>query len=99
MGQTGFCENLWFAAVFCENLGFAAVFCENLRFPAVFCESLRLENTAIPRKSENQQRSATICEFQPFVAFSWSLLVPPEEREQESHYTQPESEFRNKHKV
>ena len=33
MGQTGFCENLQFAAVFCENLRFPAVFCEHLLFP------------------------------------------------------------------
>ena len=71
MGQTGFCKNLRFSAVFCENL----------RFPAVFCENLRLQNAVIPRKSENQQKSAKIsekCEFRAFVPFSLSLLVPPE---------------------
>ena len=52
MGQTGFCKNLRFSAVFCENL----------RFPAVFCENLRLQNAVIPRKSENQQKSAKISE-------------------------------------
>ena len=34
----------------------------NLRFPAVFCENLRLQNAVIPRKSENQQKSAKNCE-------------------------------------
>ena len=72
MGQTGFCKNLRFSAVFCENL----------RFPAVFCENLRLRNAVIPRKSENQQKSAKICEktanSAPFVPFSLSLLIPPE---------------------
>ena len=70
MGQTGFCENLRFPAVFCENL----------RFPAVFCENLRLRNAIIPRKSENLQKSAKICEKTAnsarFVPFSLSLLLP-----------------------
>ena len=52
MGQTGFCDNLRFPAVFCEHL----------RFPAVFCENLCPRNAAIPRKSENQQKSAKISE-------------------------------------
>ena len=52
MGQT----------TFCENLRFPAVFCEILRFPAVFCEYLHLQNAVIPRKSENLQKSAKICE-------------------------------------
>ena len=47
---------------FCEYLRFPAVFCENLRFPAVFCENLRPRNAVIPRKSENQQKSAKISE-------------------------------------
>ena len=73
MGQTGFCKNLRFSAVFCENL----------RFPAVFCENLRLQNAVIPRKSENQQKSAKISEtakISAFVPFSLSLLVPPNQR-------------------
>ena len=74
MGQTGFCKNLRFSAVFCENL----------RFPAVFCENLRLQNAVIPRKSENQQKSAKISEFRAFVPFSLSLLVPPEISEPKS---------------
>ena len=68
MGQTGFCEDLRFSAVFCENL----------RFPAVFCENLRSQDTVIPRKSENLQKSAKICELAPFVPFSLSLLIPPD---------------------
>ena len=52
MGQTGCCENLLFPAVFCENL----------RFPAVFCKNLRPRNAVIPRKTENQQKSAKISE-------------------------------------
>ena len=64
MGQTGFCENLRFPAVSCENL----------RFPAVFCENLRPPNAAIPRKSENQQKSAKISETD---LAHLSLLVCP----------------------
>ena len=71
MGQRGFCKNLRFPAVFCENL----------RFPAVFCENLRPRNAVIPRKSENQQKSAKIsenCESCAFVPFSLSLLFLPD---------------------
>ena len=68
MGQTDFCKNLQFSAKICENL----------RFCAVFCENLRLQYAVIPRKSENQQKSAKNCEFRAFVPFSLSLLVPPE---------------------
>ena len=72
MGQTGFCENLRFSAVFCENL----------RFPAVFCENLCLRNAIIPRKSENLQKSAKICEKLRIrlglFPFSLSLLIPLE---------------------
>ena len=91
MGQTGFCENLRFSAVFCENL----------RFPAVFCENLPLRNAVIPRKSENQQKSAKISKktanSAPFVPFSLSLLIPldlyKEKQTQQQHEQQdPEIE-------
>ena len=52
------------------------VFCENLRFPAVFCENLRFRNAVIPRKSENQQKSAKICETLR-IWLRLSLLVCP----------------------
>ena len=55
-------------------------FCENLRFPAVCCENLRPRSAVIPRKSENLQKSARICEKTAnsarFVPFSLSLLLP-----------------------
>ena len=68
MGQTGFCKNVWFAAVFCEIL----------RFPAVFCENLRPQNAVIPRKTPNQQKSANFAHLSLLVKFSLSLLIPPD---------------------
>ena len=61
---------------FCENLRFAAGFCENLRLPTVFCEDLRLWNASIPRKSENQQKSAESSE-RLRIWLRLSLLVCP----------------------
>ena len=44
-------------------------FCENLRFPAVFCKNLRPRNAVIPKKSENQRKTANLAHL--------SLLVCP----------------------
>ena len=72
MGETGFCENLWFSAVSCENL----------RFPAVFCENLPPPNPLICRAS---RKSAKICKnlrkcafWVRFLPFAVSLLARPE---------------------
>ena len=46
-----------------------------LQKSAVFCENLRLPNAIIPRKSENLQKSAKICEFGSLVCpFSFLLI-------------------------
>ena len=66
MGQTGFCKNLRFAAVFCENL----------RFPAKICAPEMLSFPGKAKISKNLQKSAKNCEFQSFVPFSLSLLIP-----------------------
>ena len=59
-GQTKWDKRV--SAKFCSFLQFPAVSCESLWFPAVFCENLRLPNAVIPRKSEDLQESAKICE-------------------------------------
>ena len=45
----------------------SAAFCENLQFPAVFCENLRFLNAVVPRKSENQRKSANLAPFVHYI--------------------------------